>query len=182
MYYSKSTGGFYSAEIHGAREIQLSTPQTESGEEPKIWTEPNPDCKIPADAVEITAELHISLLNAQSNGKVIQPDENGCPVALDPTPTPITALIDIAIQQIRRLRVGVFSTLAGMQSEAIVSGDVTTAKAIASIQGKLRDLPEIDLSDCVTVQDVNDTVNTAWRSISDASPVTVQSAFAGIAT
>lgn len=63
MFYSKSTNGFYSREIHGDN--------------------------IPADAVEITAEEHSALLEGQSQGKLIQADENGYPILADqPLPTP----------------------------------------------------------------------------------------------
>lgn len=63
MYYSKSTSGFYSREIHGDN--------------------------IPTDAVEITAEQHAALLQGQSEGKLITADENGCPILADP-PAPTT--------------------------------------------------------------------------------------------
>lgn len=63
MFYSKSTGGFYDAAIHGAA--------------------------IPADAVEITPEQHAALLQGQSEGKVIAADQNGYPILQDPPqPTP----------------------------------------------------------------------------------------------
>lgn len=58
MYYSKSTGGFYDTAIHGT--------------------------SIPVDAIEITAEQHAALLEAQSTGQQIGADENGYPVAIDP--------------------------------------------------------------------------------------------------
>lgn len=58
MFYSKTTGGFYSRDIHGEA--------------------------IPADAVEITSEEHVALMDAQSQGKIIQPDIDGNPVAVDP--------------------------------------------------------------------------------------------------
>lgn len=54
MYYSKKTGGFYSRELHGDN--------------------------IPEDAVEITAEKHMELINGQSSGKVIVSDSKGRPV------------------------------------------------------------------------------------------------------
>lgn len=68
MYYSKSTGGFYSPEIHGDR--------------------------MPSDAAKITTATYNSLLAAQSNGKSIVPDENGNPIAVGPvaeTPEQIIA-------------------------------------------------------------------------------------------
>lgn len=62
MYYSSSTGGFYDAEIHGEN--------------------------IPSDAIEITNDAHVELLNAQSSGKKIVADESGHPIAIDPPPNP----------------------------------------------------------------------------------------------
>lgn len=66
MFYSKSTGGFYSAEIHGTN--------------------------IPDDAVGITTEEHALLLQGQSKGKLIVPDANGFPMLSDP-PAPTAAEI-----------------------------------------------------------------------------------------
>lgn len=62
MYYSKTTGGFYDAVIHGDN--------------------------IPYDAVEITSAIYASLLADQSSGKQIIPDENGYPIAID-QPKPV---------------------------------------------------------------------------------------------
>ena len=60
MFYSKSTGGFYTREIHGDN--------------------------IPADAVEITEAEHAALLKGQSQGKIIAADANGRPILQDPPP------------------------------------------------------------------------------------------------
>lgn len=57
MLYSKSTRGFYSVEFHGE--------------------------DIPADAVEITDELHVALIDGQCQGKSIVGDENGYPILVD---------------------------------------------------------------------------------------------------
>lgn len=65
MYYSKSTNGFYTREIHGDN--------------------------MPEDTVEITAEQHSNLIEGQSNGKVITSDTNGRPILQDPpAPAPLT--------------------------------------------------------------------------------------------
>jgi hypothetical protein len=53
MYFSKTTNGFYDKEIHGDR--------------------------IPGDAVEISAEYHLELIEGQSTGMVIYADEKGFP-------------------------------------------------------------------------------------------------------
>ena len=60
MFYSKSTGGFYTRDIHGDN--------------------------IPADAVEITEAEHAALIEGQSLGKLIVADENGRPILQDPPP------------------------------------------------------------------------------------------------
>ena len=76
MFYSKSTGGFYTREIHGDN--------------------------IPADAVEITAEQHSELIEGQSQDKRIVADENGFPVLVDPpppTPEQIVAQYTAAVQK-----------------------------------------------------------------------------------
>lgn len=63
MFYSKSTGGFYSREVHGDN--------------------------IPADAVEITPEKHAELLEGQTAGMVIAAGPDGVPVLQEqPAPTP----------------------------------------------------------------------------------------------
>ena len=60
MFYSKSTGGFYTLEIHGDN--------------------------IPDDAVEITEAEHTALIEGQSQGKRIVADEGGRPILQDPPP------------------------------------------------------------------------------------------------
>lgn len=83
-YFSKSTSGFYTEDVHGARLIERVTTDPESGEPLDRWSEPNPDCKIPADAVEITDEQHAALLEGPSHGKRIEADANGNPVLVTP--------------------------------------------------------------------------------------------------
>lgn len=62
MFYSASTGGFYSHEIHGD--------------------------SIPSDAVEISDEVYEQLLNGNASGKRIIADDFGYPVLADyPAPT-----------------------------------------------------------------------------------------------
>ncbi|PKO49020.1 MAG: hypothetical protein CVU31_02555 [Betaproteobacteria bacterium HGW-Betaproteobacteria-4] len=75
MFYSKSTGGFYSTGIHSQN--------------------------IPADAVEITDQEHKDLLAGQSAGKRIVPGQSGHPVLADqlpPTPEQVAATYAAAVQ------------------------------------------------------------------------------------
>lgn len=60
MFTSKTTRGFYDAAIHGDN--------------------------MPDDVVEITAEEHAALLEGQSQGKLIDFDEDGRPFLADPPP------------------------------------------------------------------------------------------------
>jgi len=72
MKYSASTGGFYSAEIHGEN--------------------------IPDDALDISLEFYQGLLNAQSNGMKIIPGEDGFPILVEydpPVPTYQSELADL---------------------------------------------------------------------------------------
>lgn len=69
MKYSKTTGGFYTPEIHGEN--------------------------IPVDAVDITDEQYKELFDGQSSGKEIVANEQGYPILIDrpipeyvPQPTP----------------------------------------------------------------------------------------------
>jgi hypothetical protein len=50
----------------------------------------NPDCMIPDDAVEITADEHAALLEAQAQGATIEADGSGRPV-IQPRPAPTWA-------------------------------------------------------------------------------------------
>lgn len=62
MYYSKTTGGFYSQDIHGEN--------------------------MPADVVEISDEVHAEMLAGQALGKRIVAGQDGAPMLADqPAPT-----------------------------------------------------------------------------------------------
>ena len=58
MFYSKTTGGFYTREIHGGN--------------------------IPGDVVQVTTDEHAALIAAQSSGKRIIADASGKPIAVWP--------------------------------------------------------------------------------------------------
>lgn len=47
---------------------------------------PNPDCLIPADAVEISVEEHARLMAGQASGSIIVSDAEGYPMLADPPP------------------------------------------------------------------------------------------------
>jgi hypothetical protein len=66
MFYSKSTNGFYTPEIHGEN--------------------------IPTDAVAITDEQYVALFEGQAEGKQIKGDNDGSPILVEPPePEPVVA-------------------------------------------------------------------------------------------
>lgn len=137
MFYSKSTGGFYTREIHGDA--------------------------IPADAVEITTAEHAALLAGQGQGKRITADADGRPLLQDPpppTPEQIIAAYTAAVQahldafaQIRNydgiLSAATYATSAvpKFQAEgqyAVEARDATWAMCyaiLADVQGGQRAMP-----------------------------------------
>lgn len=96
--------------------------------------------------------------------------------ALLPKPS-LAKVIEIKKQEVREARKPVFYTLAGMQSEALAKSDGETADAILAIQQALKELPDIDLTACVTEADVNAAFVAAWLAIANSAPANVVSAF-----
>lgn len=96
-YYSKSTGGFYTAEIHGEN--------------------------IPSDAIEITDEYHAELLEGQSAGKAITSDNSGYPVLTERLPPTIEeqrAAMSCAAWQFKR-------ALTALGLRAMVEAEIAAA-------------------------------------------------------
>lgn len=116
-YWNAENGGFYECQYHGARIKQVIDPDFEwpliqipdptwQGEpdkapminvrddtvDPPMIEVPNPETKIPAEAVEITAEHYQQLLDGLSKGKRIEADEDGHPVLVDPPPETLEQL------------------------------------------------------------------------------------------
>lgn len=107
MFYSKSTGGFYDDAIHGSLFIEQVNVDLDGVTTDRFMV-PDPDGPI-ADAVEITANEHASLLNGQNQGKQIVVDENGYPVLVDPPgPTVADVWAKIKVERDRRTDIGGF--------------------------------------------------------------------------
>lgn len=124
LYFSASTGGFYDSEIHGARHID---------------DEENPDCRIPTDAVEISAERHAALLAAQADGKIIAADTRGAPVAIDrPEPT-----ADELLAAARRKRDALLAASDWVVTRAVETGTPIPAEWVEYRQA-LRNITEYD--------------------------------------
>ncbi|MFJ3050861.1 DUF4376 domain-containing protein [Pseudomonas nitroreducens] len=100
MYYSQTTGGFYSTEIHGTN--------------------------IPDDVVEITDEEHQKLLDGQSRGLLIQADESGTPELVAPPIAPVDLKAVIAARRYAAETAGIavngMPLDTGRDSQALVTG------------------------------------------------------------
>jgi hypothetical protein len=153
MLYSQTTRGFYLAGRH-----------------------PN----IPEDAVEITDEQHQALLDGQAAGQAIIPDSTGAPILGDHPEPEFDVLVAFTKEQVRAARAPIFASLAGMQSQALATGDTTLAASIATIQNQLKALPDLDISACKTRADLVSAFAAAWKAIVVTVPEAVLSAFKAV--
>jgi hypothetical protein len=108
MYFSKSTNGFYTEEIHGARRLTLVDP---AWMRPLVDGEPdfeampttieivNPHTKIPVDAEEISVEEHEALMAGQSQGKWLSANTAGKPILVNP-PSPTLEDAEATLSQV----------------------------------------------------------------------------------
>lgn len=108
MRYSKSTGGFYTTEIHGDA--------------------------IPADAVEITPEFHAELLAGQSAGKIIVAGNDGNPVLQDAPPLSKKQLNDLRASEIK----AELDSLDAKSIRPLREGDTNRTAAIEAQAAALR--------------------------------------------
>ncbi len=154
MYYSKSTGGFYDAGLHGAN--------------------------MPVDAVEITQERHAELLDGQALGLQIVAGVDGAPVLAQPAPPARTELVDQTLATARALRQPILGVLDGMQASALTTGDQARAVAIEAAKQGLKDITKVDLSACETEEDMRQAILLAYVGIAKALPGPVQMAFAEV--
>lgn len=94
---------------------------------------------LPSDAVEITRERHIDLMNAQARGAVISPGPQGLPAALELPKLSRGDHLGFALQGVRRHRASLMSILDGLQVSALCNGD-GTAVDIEKTKQALRDI------------------------------------------
>lgn len=128
MFYSKSTGGFYTTEIHGEA--------------------------IPADAIEVTDAEHAALMHGQTLGQMIGADKNGNPVLVDPPAPDMQVAIASRLTQLRAVREEILNRLSGIAGRAQRKGDSATAIACDVASQSLLDITKglpIDLEGVTTV-------------------------------
>jgi len=119
-------GGFFDSDTHG-----------EVG---------SPGCTIPKGAKEITDELHADLVAAQSEGKLIVPDPDGYPIAIDPPPPDAEALAE-AERAWRDVQLALTDPQVSRHRDEVEDGGATSITAnqyteLQSYRRQLRDWPQ----------------------------------------
>jgi hypothetical protein len=209
MYFSKSQRGFYSEDIHGQHRITVPdpawtppqavifrTPETLllfAGTDADQLTMPdpaavhpliemdNPDCKIPADAVEISDAEHAALLAGQSAGKCITADADGRPVLTDPPATPFAQQKAAELALYRADREKMLNRLAGIGMAAQATGDSTLASAIVAFRKGLLDLPgHPSITGAANLADLRLAMKTRYAALLKDTPAAAKLAFAGV--
>lgn len=89
FYYHAKTGGFYCDEIHGPHTIMIPNPKWSAdadSDEPELIEALNPASTLPPaeELAAISENEHAALLRGQQAGQLIEADENGRPVLVDP--------------------------------------------------------------------------------------------------
>lgn len=112
IYFNPETGGFHHDRVDGARMIAAEQTAAEMRAKKRPAMVPNPDCRIPEAAIEISAERYGELMQAQASGKRIQPSRDGQPVAVDWQPDPEEARTQRRIERNRRLAASDWTQLA----------------------------------------------------------------------
>lgn len=139
MKYSMSTGGFYDETFH--------TP-----------------AQIPDDSVEVTNTEHVLLLEAQSNGKLIQADLSGRPVAVNRSPKPIEQVRTEKLAEIDAARKAAETAQVTVQGKPFPATEEFQAKISRALNYIGRGKP-LDL-------------NGAWRD-ANTSPVAMNATLLG---
>ena len=86
-------------------------------------------------------------------------------------------MLESAVDTIRTERQKIIGVLDGLQSSALATADTTTAAGIEAAKQGLRDLTQIDLSDCATQEAMKLKVMQAYRAIVSTAPAKVVLAF-----
>ncbi|MDO9357857.1 MAG: hypothetical protein Q7T70_02545 [Polaromonas sp.] len=92
----------------------------------------------------------------------------------DPTHT---ELVDMATAAIRVQRQPIISVLGDLQTSFIAKGDTDTALVIETAKQGLRDLTDIDLTDCVTFEDMRLKVKARYLELAAALPADIRKEF-----
>lgn len=86
-------------------------------------------------------------------------------------------LLESAVNTIRAERQKIIGVLDGLQASALSVSDTATAVGIEAAKQGLRDLTQIDLSDCATQEAMKLKVMQAYHAIVSVAPANVVLAF-----
>lgn len=86
-------------------------------------------------------------------------------------------MVGSAVSAIRAERQKIIGVLDGLQASALATADTATAVGIEAAKQALRDLTQIDLSDCATQDAMKLKVMQAYHAIVSAAPANVVLAF-----
>jgi hypothetical protein len=86
-------------------------------------------------------------------------------------------LVAQAKEATRVQRQPIISILDGLQSSAIVHGDMARAEVIEVAKQGLRDITNTDLSDCMTFEDMRQKVKARYIELAMALPADIRKAF-----
>lgn len=173
IFYSRANSGFYSEDLHG--------PRTLPGDGPESEAVANPNCKIPLDAVEITAEAHAALLEGQAAGKVIGADAQGWPMLKDPPAIAFALLKAQELANFRADREKMLNRLAGIGMAAQVGGDIALAAAVAAFRQGLLDLPgHTTVTAATDIEGLRLALKTRYSALLAATPTSAKLAFKGV--
>lgn len=143
IFYSRSAangaGGFFHEDAHGMRNILVPDPDWKpgvGGELHPLIEAPNPETKIPEDALEVSQEAYDALFAAQSSGKVIVPGDDGHPSLIDqPGPSAEQQLKNMRVERDRALTASDWTQMADSPLAP------STKAAWAAYRLALRDYP-----------------------------------------
>ncbi len=136
-YYSAAQGGFFDDNLHGPLLIEapMSSRAKKAGKRPALV--PNPDTKIPADAVEVSEVQYRKLLDAQTAGQKIDA-RAGQPVAVDRIASAEELEASRRLERDKRLAASDWTQLADTLAD--------DPEAKASFAGYRKALRELDMS------------------------------------
>ncbi|MET0322527.1 MAG: hypothetical protein ABW069_17530 [Duganella sp.] len=154
IYFSASTGSFYSPEIHGTA--------------------------IPQDAKEISAKLHTDLLAANGRGMRITSDAKGNPITIPAEPPAFSALATSYLDAVRVSRENILNRLAGIGFAALAANDTASSNAVAQVRQALLDITTIStVAAATTLAQLKAAVQAEINRITAAANDTVRKAFEG---
>lgn len=177
IFFSNATSGFYNDEIHGPRLVQVEDPFRAG----VLIEASNPDCKIPVDAVEITAEAHAALLAGQAAGQMIGADQAGRPVLQARPALPFVQAKLAEFTAFRADRGKMLDCLSGLAGRFARAGDVASALACDALSQGLLDLPAYPaVADAQDLPALKAAMKARYNTLLAAVPAPAMAAYKGV--